>query len=81
MWSFQRVAYNDKNIKFWSNKPGSDQPKRGGNDTDKKLQEKEAELARMQEMLLQMQKQLQMQNQPPSSHNVWVDFSPEQNAS
>lgn len=40
------------------------------NDTDKKLQEKEAELARMQEMLLQMQKQLKMQNQAPSSHNV-----------
>ena len=30
----------------------------------------------MQEMLLQMQKQLQMQNQPPSSsHNVWESFS------
>jgi len=54
-----------------SDSDGHDQPKRGGNDTDKKLQEKEAELARMQEMLLQMQKQLQMQNQPPSSsHNV-----------
>jgi len=46
------------------------EPKRGGNETDKKLQEKEAELARMQEMLLQMQKQLKMQNQPPSSHKL-----------
>merc|ERR1711953_299327 len=43
-----------------SDSDGRDPPNRQSNDTDKKLQEKEAELARMQEMLLQMQKQLKM---------------------
>ena len=51
-------------------KPRAAVPK---SDTDIKLREKEAELARMQAMLLQMQQQLKQQNQAPSSsssHNV-----------
>merc|ERR1712227_396397 len=58
-----------------SDGPGLDKPRAAvpKSDTDIKLREKEAELARMQAMLLQMQQQLKQQNQAPSSsssHNV-----------
>lgn len=61
-----------------SDGPGLDKPRAPKqavpkSDTDIKLREKEAELARMQAMLLQMQQQLKQQNQAPSSsssHNV-----------
>ena len=38
--------------------------------TDAKLREKEAELARMQAMLAQMQKQLKMQNDGQQTHQL-----------
>ena len=62
--------YNCNNKLEGLDKPRAAVPK---SDTDIKLREKEAELARMQAMLLQMQQQLKQQNQAPSSsssHNV-----------